>query len=175
MTYIPPDEVASPQRHFLRIKVLDDEGEGKSALALGRWDNKGVLAVRWNGKGDNPIGNPQSRGLPTWFILPDEYCEAIIEILPDQTRQFVRSYILTPRERKVIELAVAQGRFNDPAKAVENVAAELGEDLKIVRDLIDSLEKRHTLHMRADPARNLLAGEAYKGPTVGWYVKGPDE
>lgn len=174
VTYIPPDQVTSPQRHWQRIKVLDDKGEGESALALGRWDNKGVLAVRWNGEGDNPTGNPQSRGLPIWFILPDEYCEAIINILPEQTRAFVRNYILTPRERKAIELAVAQGRFTDHVKALEKVAAELGEDDETVRDLIDSLVKRHTLRMDTDPTRNVGEGASFTGPTGGWYVKGPD-
>lgn len=174
MSYISPDEVTSPQRHWQRIKVLYDDGEGESALALGRWDSKGVLAVRWNGEGNNPIGNPQSRGLPTWFILPDKYCEAIINILPEQTRAFVRNYILTPRERKAIELAVAQGRFTDHVKALEKVAADLGEDIDTVCALIDSLEKRHTLHMDTDPARNVGEGGPLKELTGGWYVKGPD-
>ena len=28
-----------------------------------------------------PIGNPQSRGIPTWFILPDPIAEAYLSIL----------------------------------------------------------------------------------------------
>jgi hypothetical protein len=174
MTYIPPDEVASPQRHWHHIKVLDDKGEGESALALGLWDRKGVLAVRWNGEGDNPIGNPQSRGLPIWFILPDEYCEAVINVLPAQDRALVRNYVLTPRERRAIALTVAQGRFTDPVKALENVAAELGEDYETVSALIESLEKRHMLYKDIDPPRNVAAGEPFKGPTGVRYVKGPD-
>ena len=35
--------------------------------------------MRWNGNRENPIGNPQSRGLPTWFIVPDEHARQIIE------------------------------------------------------------------------------------------------
>ena len=29
-----------------------------------------MLAMRWNGNKENPLGNPQSRGLSTWFIVP---------------------------------------------------------------------------------------------------------
>jgi len=174
MTYIPPEEVTSPQRHWHLIKVLNDKGEGDSALALGRWDNKGVLAVRWNGGGDTPVGNPQSRGLPTWFILPDEYSEAVISILREETREFVRPYILTPREREVIKLAVTQGRFTDHVKALQNLAAELGEKDETIFAVVASLVQRHTLHMDTDPARNIAAGGAATGTTGGWYVAGPD-
>ena len=31
-----------------------------------------VLAIRWNGSAGAEIGNPQSRGLATWFIVPEE-------------------------------------------------------------------------------------------------------
>lgn len=34
--------------------------------------------MRWNGDEENPIGNPQSRGLATWFILPEKYIEAVL-------------------------------------------------------------------------------------------------
>jgi hypothetical protein len=37
-----------------------------------RWDGAEALGVRWNGSPDNLLGNPQSRGIPTWYILPDE-------------------------------------------------------------------------------------------------------
>ena len=34
--------------------------------------------MRWNGSDQNPIGNPQSRGLPTWFIVPDQHVDQIL-------------------------------------------------------------------------------------------------
>ena len=40
-----------------------------------------VLAMRWNGTDDNVIGNPQSRGLPTWFIVPREFRLAVLDEL----------------------------------------------------------------------------------------------
>ncbi len=72
-TYIKPSDVQSPKRHWSLIHVLFDLGEGGSSLAIGRWDNKPVLAMRWNGNSESPLGNPQSRGLPTWFVVPDQH------------------------------------------------------------------------------------------------------
>jgi hypothetical protein len=79
MSYIKPENVISPKRNVTVIHVLYDGGPGPGSysLALGFWtDAKGfrsrVLLARWNGTPENPIGNPQSRGLATWFVLPDD-------------------------------------------------------------------------------------------------------
>jgi hypothetical protein len=77
-TYVPPTQVMSPRRHWTLVAVLIDEEEGKEAAAIGRWDGKPVLVMRWNGNADNPIGNPQSRGLPTWFVVPERFREPIL-------------------------------------------------------------------------------------------------
>lgn len=78
-SYISPNHVLSPKLHWSLIAVLDDEGEYQSALAIGRWNGKPVLGMRWNGGSENNLGNPQSRGIPTWFIIPDKYREAVLE------------------------------------------------------------------------------------------------
>ena len=84
-TYVKPVDVHAPKRHWTLLHVLFDGGpateknESPSSLAIGRWDNNPVLAMRWNGNDDNPIGNPQSRGLPTWFVIPDQHWKAILE------------------------------------------------------------------------------------------------
>ncbi len=77
--YRPPNDVVSPKLHWNLIAVLDEGTEDDSALAIGRWDGDLVLAMRWNGNAKNPIGNPQSRGLPTWFIVPKKYREDILQ------------------------------------------------------------------------------------------------
>ena len=56
-----------------------DTGEGGWALASLVWDGKPSLALRWNGDDDNRLGNPQSRGIPTWFVLPDDVAPVIRE------------------------------------------------------------------------------------------------
>ena len=96
--YIPPSDVTSPRLSWSLIAILDPGVAEGAALALGRWDGQPVLAMRWNGDNvGNPIGNPQSRGLPTWFILPaGQYSEAIIQALPAEKIALVRNFIPEP-------------------------------------------------------------------------------
>ena len=90
MSYITSDKVTSPRRHFTLIAVLDDgktkdnsTGAKNVSIAVGRWKaggtEKPVLAMRWNGDEENPIGKPQSRGLPTWFIVPQHMSHVILD------------------------------------------------------------------------------------------------
>ena len=98
MAYIDPKKVDSPRANWKLIEVLrngeNGNGDGDAALAIGEWDDgeglNRVLAVRWNGQSsdDRGVGNPQSRGLPTWFIVPYWMNEAIINgnVIPDEKR-----------------------------------------------------------------------------------------
>jgi hypothetical protein len=72
MTYQDPNNVDSPRGRWRLIEVLWDGGHGADSLAIGMWDNAPALAMRWNGSDTEAgVGHPQSRGLPTWFMLPD--------------------------------------------------------------------------------------------------------
>lgn len=72
MAYQNPRRVDAPRRRWRLIDILYNSGDGGAALAIGEWDGSPVLAARWNGSdADDGIGNPQSRGIPTWFVLPD--------------------------------------------------------------------------------------------------------
>lgn len=68
---IEPASVVSPKASWRLIDVLHRGKAEDDAVALGMWNGSPVLAMRWNGSKDAPLGNPQSRGLPTWFILPE--------------------------------------------------------------------------------------------------------
>ena len=68
MAYTPPNDVVSPKARLQLIKVLIDGGPGDVAYALARWDGNACIVFRWNGIDDQPLGNPQSRGLPTWVV-----------------------------------------------------------------------------------------------------------
>lgn len=72
MAYIKPELVQSPRNKVADLKIIADKGEKSWALAKMTWDgDPEVYGMRWNGRDENHgIGNPQSRGVPTWFILP---------------------------------------------------------------------------------------------------------
>jgi hypothetical protein len=82
MAYPLPQTVRSPRAHWTLIDVLYDGGEESYSIAVGIWDEDPVLAIRWNGSDETPTGNPQSRGLPTWFIMPEEFNFCLLSHLP---------------------------------------------------------------------------------------------
>ena len=91
MAYIDPRMVLSPRGRVENLEVLYDGGEGEYAIARMDWDgDPGNIGVRWNG-GDTPgrfdrTGNPQSRGVPTWFILPEHIARLVVDNLPSSQR-----------------------------------------------------------------------------------------
>ena len=88
MNYTSPKEVKSPKISISNLEPIIDGGEWKHSVALLDWEKKPRVAMRWNGgKGeDGKIhpGNPQSRGLPTWFVIPEEFDIAILGVLKMQ-------------------------------------------------------------------------------------------
>lgn len=93
MTYVAPGEVRSPKARWHLFKVLLDDGAEGCAYALGKWDEKPRIGFRWNGSNDNPIGNPQSRGLPTWTMLDERLHGPIIDRLPPDKQQLARGFL----------------------------------------------------------------------------------
>lgn len=80
MAHIDPKSVDSPRNHWKLIDVLYDGGDDDASIAIGEWDGERRLAMRWNGSEKYAgIGNPQSRGLPTWFMLPDWSASTMLE------------------------------------------------------------------------------------------------
>lgn len=86
MSYVKPQDVGSPKNRWRLRQVLYDGGEGGWSAAEGQWEHESlwgeVLAIRWNGSNGAEIGNPQSRGLATWFIVPKELESSIREAIP---------------------------------------------------------------------------------------------
>ena len=93
MPYIKPTEVISPKAHWSLIDVLLDRGEGDCAYALGIWDGERRIGFRWNGTEENRLGNPQSRGLPTWTMLDPEIHKQILEQLPPDKLAIARGFL----------------------------------------------------------------------------------
>ena len=96
--YITPDKVTSPRRMWTLIRVLEsgdkpDSNGQRVAISLGKWGDQAVLGMRWNGSKGSPIGTPQSRGLPTWFIIPKRLEEAVINTLSKDEQKMVRTLL----------------------------------------------------------------------------------
>ena len=90
MPYIPSNGVTSPQGSWRLIKIIHDAGEGGIAVAYGEWEEGLVIAIRWNGTNEpnKGLGNPQSSGHPTWFILPIDFGIAFVdEIIKTKNRK----------------------------------------------------------------------------------------
>jgi len=82
MSYVHPKDVKSPREFWTLIDVLHEGKQNTHAVAIGEWEGERRLAMRWNGGDDKPAGNPQSRGIPTWFVLPKDYDASLIATLP---------------------------------------------------------------------------------------------
>jgi hypothetical protein len=85
MSYIKPEEVLSPKNRVRGVvEVIHDPGEGRMSVARLLWrDEQGegeevVIATRWNGNAEQPLGNPVSRGHATWFVV-DGYAAPSVE------------------------------------------------------------------------------------------------
>jgi hypothetical protein len=79
MSYVRPEEVLSPKSRVGGVlEVIHDPGEKRMSVARILWEEEEVIATRWNGSDDQPLGNPVSRGHATWFVV-DDYAAAKVE------------------------------------------------------------------------------------------------
>jgi len=78
-------------------------------VARVNWEDEDRIGIRWNGSAKDPgIGNPQSRGNATWFILPQELEDVILERIEEfNHRVLAEGYAAmandTEREREAAE------------------------------------------------------------------------
>jgi len=73
MSYIDPSIVVAPRVSIRSVDVLYNTGPGGWSVASVVWENAPRIGIRWNGAPAGPgVGNPQSRGNATWFIVPEE-------------------------------------------------------------------------------------------------------
>ncbi len=93
--YVKPEEVVSPKTRWQLIAVLLDRGGDDCSYALGKWDGNPCIGFRWNGTDDNPLGNPQSRGLATWVILDPNLHHAVLSLVSSDMRVLARRILPT--------------------------------------------------------------------------------
>lgn len=90
--YKSPINVLSPKDNVSDVEPIFDNGNfhGAYSVAKLKWNNKDVVGVRWNiteNEASDPskksgkkvcVGEPNSRGHSTWFILPDHFLSTLI-------------------------------------------------------------------------------------------------
>lgn len=78
MRYVNPETVITPKNRVRSVHVIHDTGAAGWSVALLDWNGEEAVAIRWNGQGKE-IGNPQSHGRPTWFVVPEDLGHLIRE------------------------------------------------------------------------------------------------
>ncbi len=104
MAYVDPEKVVSPKGSVRRVHLLYSKGPGGWSVAEVNWEGNEAVGIRWNGEdGEDGVGNPQSRGHPTWFIVPDDLKQAVlqeVERLSKSSRnQLTEGYRAMARDR----------------------------------------------------------------------------
>jgi len=85
MAYIDPTTVVAPTTVISEIEIVydshrDSPEEETWSVARFLWNRKPAVGIRWNGYPDNKgIGTPQAFGKPTWFLVPAELENRILE------------------------------------------------------------------------------------------------
>jgi hypothetical protein len=82
MGYIDPRTVLSPKNSVSDVEIIFNTGPTSNSWSVARlrWDGEPAVGIRWNGGEEGGTkGNPQSRGNPTWFIVPVELAERVLE------------------------------------------------------------------------------------------------
>ena len=86
MAYVEPATVWAPKASIRSVEILYNSkpgGPGGWSAASINWEGSEAIGIRWNGEEGSGIGNPQSRGNATWFILPNELQEVILNRIDD--------------------------------------------------------------------------------------------
>lgn len=118
--YVHPEEVLSPKSHVGGvIDVIHDPGEEGMSVARILWDNKEVVATRWNGSSNKPLGNPVSRGHATWFVI-DDYAAGSVE----QAARTAADHSPTSLVAKYREMAADSDRERDAEEWSEGLIAD---------------------------------------------------
>lgn len=68
-----PAEVVAPRAHITAVHVIYNGGPNSFSVAELLWDQQPGIGMRWNGDDAQGLGNPQSRGKPTWFLVPEPF------------------------------------------------------------------------------------------------------
>ena len=123
MAYVDPQTVLTPRDRVRAVHVLYNSGPQNGwswSVALLDFDGEEHVGIRWNGSDSEPgIGNPQSRGRPTWFVLPEPLATAVREqaeeLADSQEGGLLASYreMAADREREAEAEEWSEGLIGD--------------------------------------------------------------
>jgi len=89
--FTKPQEVTSPRDLVKILKIVYSGGAHSYSIAKLEWNKKECYGIRWNvsirelqRNSKKCIGNPSSRGFPTWFILPTDFYTFIENKYPEK-------------------------------------------------------------------------------------------
>ena len=106
MSYIDPHIVLPPRSRVGSVDVLYNDGPGSWSIARLTYDDQpDRRGIRCNGSDEEAgIGNPQSRGKPIWFVVP----EALSPFVRDMAEERLRSRMGSPSSSglKAVENAI---------------------------------------------------------------------
>lgn len=93
-------EVVSPKANLKVIKQIEVENQHYT-IAEVKWKEETAIGIRWNctenerknkNQKDKFIGTPNSRGYPTWFILPNDFLKDLMNEESDfRKNEFIKT------------------------------------------------------------------------------------
>lgn len=102
MSYIDPKTVLSPKDSVSNVEVIFNTGPMAYSWSVAKllWEGEQAVGIRWNGEEGKKEGkgNPQSRGNPTWFIVPAELAGRVLEAAENLAQQSSQSLAAAYRE-----------------------------------------------------------------------------
>ncbi len=118
MAYVNPALVVAPRASVRSVEVLHDTGAAEDGWSLARlgWEGSIRLGIRWNGGQGSGIGNPQSRGNPTWFVLPQELEPVVLEAVEELASQHLYAQyreLAADKEREAEALEWSEALIGD--------------------------------------------------------------
>jgi hypothetical protein len=86
--YHDPKTVLSPREMVKSVEIAYDAGPvpGSWSVAKLTWGDSPAVGIRWNGDDRSSKGLPQTRGNPTWFIVPDELADTVLAAAREKAR-----------------------------------------------------------------------------------------
>jgi len=113
--------------------------------------------MRWNGTEDSPLGSPQSRGLPTWFVVPKQHWKQILETeqykdINEDTLNLARNFLALEKVYFLTRCRNPECRDYQRLALQEYKTHELGKTLERLER--DDLEFHHIIcngYWKPDP------------------------